>query len=273
MEKLPKHLMLELTSRCNYRCPFCYCVWHEFPALARPGLSTAAWKSVFARCVGAGADDLLFTGGEALLRKDLPELVAFARRLLPGGELSLFTNSSRLTEPLLRFFKRNRVHLATSLPGLATYGAMTGTRRTYRRVLEWIARAAELRWPMSVSLTATAANRSEFVQMYAAAMLSGAGSVQMGAMMAEGRGRQHPELMLTRPRWEALKREIRALPGAGSPVFCDELLCECRWQPPDLIRAFGNPEKVPCPAGKTFGVIGPSGRFRRCLHTVSERAF
>lgn len=29
-------MTLELTAKCNFRCPYCYCVWHEYPALAKP---------------------------------------------------------------------------------------------------------------------------------------------------------------------------------------------------------------------------------------------
>ena len=36
----------------------------------------------------------------------------------------------------------------------------------------------------------------------------------MGAMMAEGRGREHLDLMLTREEWERVKASIRELPDA-----------------------------------------------------------
>ena len=39
-------------------------------------------------------------------------------------------------------------------------------------------------------------------QFPVAAALSGASRIQMGAMMAEGRGREHLDLMLTREEWE-----------------------------------------------------------------------
>ena len=70
-DRLPKQLIFELTAKCNYRCPFCYCLWHEFPSLGAPELDTSGWKAVLDRCAESGVEDILFSGGEALLRPDL----------------------------------------------------------------------------------------------------------------------------------------------------------------------------------------------------------
>ncbi len=270
MPGVPRHLIFEITRKCNYACPFCYCVWHEFPELAKRGLSTAEWKEIIRMSLENGAEDILFTGGEALLRPDALELVEYTRKLAPGCQLALFTNGSRMTEDLLKRFRKLRVRLCTSLPGLKTYGEMTGTRRNYIRTLEFIARARELRWPLDVSLTATAANQHEFVEMFVSVVLSGAASIQAGAMMLEGRARHLTEQALSKAAWEELKTQIRALPNCRTSYhFCDEIICECREQPADYLAAFAlnNP---PCPAGRGFGVIGPSGYFRSCLHTVEN---
>lgn len=269
MNKFPRHMTLELTAKCNFRCPYCYCVWHEFPELGRPELTTDKWRQVLAKCAADGVDDLLFTGGEALLRKDLMKIIDAAKVLLPKAHHTLFTNASRLTESLIRTFKRKGVALATSLQGLSTYDEMTGTKRKFNRLLAVLARAAELKWPMSVSMTITKVNLHEAADMFVAAALSGAASIQVGAMMAEGRGRQHLELMLTRKEWEGVKESIRSLPDAHVPYsFCEEFICECRDQPASFRRRWTDPNHTPCPAGRDFGVIGPNGAFRTCLHTV-----
>ena len=259
MMRFPRHMTLELTAKCNFRCPYCYCLWHEFPEIGKPELDTAGWKAILDKCAEDGVEDLLFTGGEALLRPDLFTILSHARRRLPD-------------ETLIRRFKRQHVRLATSLQGLSTYGAMTGTRRSYRRLLALLARASELRWPISVSMTITKANLHEAADMFAAAALSGAAAIQVGPMMAGGRALAHPELMLARAKWNAVKDAIRALPNAGVPfTFSDEFFCECRHdQPPAHLRKkWRDPSHTPCPAGRDFGVIGPTGQFRACLHCVS----
>ncbi len=270
--RYPRHMTLELTAKCNFRCPYCYCVWHEYPALAKPELDTAGWRTVLEKCAADGVEDILFTGGEALLRPDLFEILGHARRLLPKASLSLFTNASRLDEALIVRFRRRRVQLATSLQGLATYGGMTGTRRSYRRLLTVIARAAELKWPMSVSMTITKANAHEAADMFAAAALSGAKAIQVGPMMLGGRAMSHSELMLSRDEWESVKARIRALPDARVPyTFCEEFICACRPDTPrKLLDEWGDKNRKPCPAGKSFGVVGPNGLYRTCLHTLID---
>ena len=268
---LPPHLILELTRHCNFRCPFCYCVWHECPELAKRDLPTRAWKRIIDRTLAGGVKSLLFTGGEILLRRDAEELVRYTRERAPECNLSLFTNGSRMTEDSLKRFRKLRVRLCTSLPGLRTYGAMTGTRRSCLPVLELLARAKELRWPFDVSLTATRVNAPEFADLFAAAAIAGARNIQAGAMMLEGRGRSRTDLALTPQEWNTLKEQIRALPGGKSRYqFCDEILCECRDQPPEYVALYGRSDAAPCSAGKAFGVIGPNGKFRRCLHTVTD---
>ena len=268
--KLPPHIILEVTRRCNYRCPFCYCVWHEFPELARPALGTAAWKTIIAECVDRGVRSFLFTGGEALLRRDIRELLDHARRLLPDGEICLFANGSRLSDEVLRYLKRRRIRGATSLQGLRTYGELTGTRRTYRPLLRTVARAAELKWPLSVSITVCRVNLAEAVDMFVAAALSHPSSIQIGAVITEGRARRRPDLMLSPAKWFEFKEKIRELPDCGVPYsFCDEFYCRCRDCPAERRERFGGEGKA-CAAGRDFGVIGPDGKFRKCLHTVDE---
>lgn len=271
MIKLPPHLTLELTAKCNYACPYCYCVWHESGKRPPRDRSTDQWKKILDRCAEDGVKSLSFSGGEPLLRKDLRELIRYAKKLLPDARLDLFTNNSRVKEDDFFFFKENRIHLSTSLQGLRSYGAMTGTRRTYCKTLDFLLFAAENNWRAGVSMTATKANLFEFEDMYAAAILAGAKNIQMGAMMPEGRGRNHLDLTLSRAEWNALKQRICALPHGDVPFsFCDEMLCICREQPADLLERFGDPEQKTCPAGKDFGVIGPDGHFRRCLHHTAS---
>ena len=73
--------------------------------------------------------------------------------------------------------------------------------------------------------------------------------------MPEGRARNRLDLTLSREEWTELKAEIRKQDYGIPYTFCDELICECRDQPPEYLARFGNPNITPCQAGKVFGVI------------------
>jgi len=85
-----------------------------------------------------------------------------------------------------------------------------------------------------------------------------------------GRAATNQELMISRAEWEEVKRSIRALPDAHVPYsFCDEFICYCRADTPGpLIEKWESQDRTPCPAGKSFGVIGPNGLYRTCLHSL-----
>ena len=92
----PSQVYIDITSRCNCRCVMCH-VWKSEPA---DELSTQAWVDVLrdiARWPGPGTK-VNISGGEPLLRADLPELLGEAARL--GLAVGFVTNGSLITEEL-----------------------------------------------------------------------------------------------------------------------------------------------------------------------------
>src|SRR5215467_2081890 len=91
--RIATDLRVSLTDRCNLRCAYC------MPAegldwLPRPWLLT---DDEVARLVGIGVarlgiTEVRFTGGEPLLRRGLPGIVARAAALRPRPEISVTTN-------------------------------------------------------------------------------------------------------------------------------------------------------------------------------------
>ena len=88
----PYRMDLALTYRCNNRCPHCY--------VARspdyPEMDTDTWKAVLDRVWEVSIPHVCFTGGEATLREDLVELVAYAEGL--GLVTGLLTHGRRLSD-------------------------------------------------------------------------------------------------------------------------------------------------------------------------------
>src|SRR5690606_28805414 len=75
----PFWLLAELTYRCPLQCP--YCSNPVEMARIKDELDTETWLRVMTEARKLGAVQLGFSGGEPLVREDLTELVAQARRL------------------------------------------------------------------------------------------------------------------------------------------------------------------------------------------------
>ena len=91
------YLRLSVTDRCNLRCR--YCMPNGLPANMRSGELSPAELGLVGEVAGAlGVRRIRLTGGEPLMRADLPAVIeAFARA--PGiEEVSLTTNGLRLAE-------------------------------------------------------------------------------------------------------------------------------------------------------------------------------
>ena len=88
----PYRMDLAVTYRCNNDCAHCY------NARERnfPELKTEEWYRIIDELWALGVPHVVFTGGEATLRNDLPELIQHAER---NGQITgLNTNARRLAD-------------------------------------------------------------------------------------------------------------------------------------------------------------------------------
>ena len=85
-------LRLSVTDRCNFRCQYCMPA-EGLPWLARDEiLSFEEIERVVRVLVAMGVRDVRLTGGEPLVRRELPTLVRMLRGIADLRELSLTTN-------------------------------------------------------------------------------------------------------------------------------------------------------------------------------------
>ena len=107
-----KNLRLSVTDRCNLRCSYCM-PEAEYVWLPRQDIlhfeEMSTLIDVFVR---AGVDRVRLTGGEPLLRRDLPELIRMIARKAAIRDLALTTNGVLLAE-LARPLHRAGLHRLT----------------------------------------------------------------------------------------------------------------------------------------------------------------
>lgn len=142
----PLTLRVSLLQRCQYDCAYCR-PGSVTPRVPRQELLGAGEYHALAALLGeAGVTRVRFTGGEPLLRPDLPEIVGAFRAALPHADLAVTTNGQLLGEqlvPLARAgLRRATVHVDSLDP--TRYRALMGNHAEVSGVLAAVleARAA-----------------------------------------------------------------------------------------------------------------------------------
>ena len=93
-----KSMRISITDRCNFRCRYCMPA-EGLPWLPRADILTFEEIARIASVATAlGVEQLRLTGGEPLVRRDVPDLVQLLKPLPGLRSLSLTTNGTRLPQ-------------------------------------------------------------------------------------------------------------------------------------------------------------------------------
>ncbi len=126
--RLPSHLLQfskdkhpvvvwNITRRCNLRCVHCYA--HAKDQSFADELTTAQGKQLLDDLAQFGSPVTLFSGGEPCVRKDLPELAAYA--VEKGMRAVISTNGTLITRELAETLKAIGLsYVGVSLDGMKT---------------------------------------------------------------------------------------------------------------------------------------------------------
>jgi len=124
--QLPSHLLQfsadkkpvvvwNVTRRCNLRCVHCYA--HATDQADQGELTTVQGKALLDDLAAFGVPVVLFSGGEPLVRKDLPELASYA--VGKGMRAVISTNGTLITAPVARTLKEIGLsYVGISLDGM-----------------------------------------------------------------------------------------------------------------------------------------------------------
>lgn len=97
--RVVKDLRISVTPRCNFRCTYCdpLGTGHADPIGT---VTVEDVANVVDAAVGLGMTSVRFTGGEPLLRKELPEMIRHAKRVAGVPDVAITTNASLLARRL-----------------------------------------------------------------------------------------------------------------------------------------------------------------------------
>jgi MoaA/NifB/PqqE/SkfB family radical SAM enzyme len=145
---ITKRIDLNLGYSCNARCKFCYYVTDVTSRNRDKDLSTEEARHVLKRHRRRGMEVVDLTGGEPTIRKDIVELVRYAKRELGYRHVGLITNGIRLRN---REFAAHLVEagaddflfsLHGSLPGM--HDEMTGVPGSFDKLIRGVQNVKDL---------------------------------------------------------------------------------------------------------------------------------
>ena len=271
----PKTIVLELTYRCNHKCLFCSCPWENdvdgFPKYEKgTELDLEQWKQALDILAKGGVKNVSISGGEALLKPELLDVLAYIRKkkvFNKNASIVLISNGLAMNEAYLAAFKKYNVHLSLSLPGLETFEKHTGHDNA-KRVLHWLRRAKEEGVATTVNVTVTNINYNELYETIAHGLIAGADTVLLNRFLVGGRGiRYQDELSLTNEQLNGMldtAETVLTKSKRWGAVGTEYPLCIISKGKEHYKRlAIG----TLCAAGTQFFVIDPSGLMSVCNHS------
>ena len=192
---VPHVVAWNLTRRCNLECAHCY--------ISAGPTETAADELTTAECLRIAGEILelnpapmfILSGGEPLLRDDLPLIAEFAARR--GATVVVGTNGTMLTDERIATLKNAGVSgVAVSIDSLDSrrHDNFRHGRGSLDATTEALARLREQRLDFIIQTTATKGNRGELGRIVEWAAQQGAVSFNLYFLVATGRGARLSDL-------------------------------------------------------------------------------
>ncbi len=174
-KRLPSHLLQfssdkrpvivwNITRRCNLKCVHCYA--HAVAEDGSNELTTAEGKRLIDDLADFGVPVILFSGGEPLLRADLPELAAYA--VEKGIRAVISTNGTRITKERAAEFKRIGLsYVGISLDGMETVNdRFRGIKGAFADAMRGIEHCQEAGVKVGLRFTINKTNAEEIPKIF-----------------------------------------------------------------------------------------------------------
>jgi PqqA peptide cyclase len=209
MDSGPFGLLAELTYRCPLACA--YCSNPVTMADYTDELSAVEWRRVLREARDLGVLQCHLSGGEPLLRRDLPDLVACAHEL--GLYTNLITSAlglSRQRAVGLRDAGLDHVQISVQADEAALSNRIAGTP-SYERKLSAMRLVKELGWPLTVNVVLHRHNIDRIAEVLALAESVGADRVELANTQYYGWAwRNRDALLPSRAQLAAAEEVVRA---------------------------------------------------------------
>ena len=245
------------TNKCNLHCKHCYQNAGESRA---EELTTAEARELIDGIARAGFRIMIFSGGEALLRPDILELVSYASS--KGLRPVFGTNGTLLTPEIVRALKASgAAAMGISLDSLDRdkHNAFRGDETAFDHTLPFQLHTTVMDW-----------NRDEICDVIDFAVEKGAMAAYLFFLIPVGRGVFIEDSALEVQAYEELLQRImmkqKEIPIPIKPTCAPQFTRVAKQLGVTLDRRFTRG----CLAGLTYCIVSPVGMVRPCAYMTEE---
>jgi Fe-coproporphyrin III synthase len=229
--RLPSHLLQfskdkkpvvvwNITRRCNLKCVHCYAHAQETPSAEE--LSTQEGKALIDDLADFGVPVILFSGGEPLVRQDLPELADYAVK--KGMRAVISTNGTLITPEMARTLKKIGLsYVGISLDGLESINdRFRGVKGSFSKAMAGIKNCQEAGIKVGLRFTINKFNVDEIPRVFDLLETMGLPRVCFYHLVYAGRGSEMVKEDLTheasRAAVDLIMDRTRALHDQGKQM-------------------------------------------------------
>jgi radical SAM protein with 4Fe4S-binding SPASM domain len=263
-------LVFEVTQRCNHLCLHCYNAWkNAAPYPTAEELSTADTLAMLDKVLEeSGAKLISLSGGEPLLRPDLPQIVDFLAAR--GVATNLICNGSLVTEDVIARLGPDAISIY-ELPLLsvdrAIHDKLSGAPGAFDKTTLAIANLKAARQRVVAVFVATRLNLHTWPETAELAFALGVDGIMFNRFNPGGEGCRHiRELQASPEELQAALDTAEAFSERyGLGISCSIAMPPCLFNTAKYKRlSFGF-----CAAGssRAYYTIDPVGNLRPCNHS------
>lgn len=263
--------VFEVTQRCNHDCLHCYNAWKnpvDYPTGELPTGDTLAMLGKLLDETGASLVSL--SGGEPLLRPDLPQIVDFLTER--GIAVNLITNGGLITTDVIARLTPDKISI-WEVPLLSCerdiHDRMSGAPGAFDKVTQAIAELKLARERVVGVFVATKLNLHTWRETAELAVALGLDGVMFNRFNPGGRGRENIALLQASPQDVQAALDIAEQMSAAYdlPISCSIAMPPCLFDTGRYERlTFGF-----CAAGteRAYYTLDPLGNVRPCNHSTT----
>lgn len=195
-----EHVNLEVTRNCNLNCKHCM----EGGAHETDELTLEEIYSLINEFAEMKVLSVVLTGGEPLMRKDLPEII---HRLTERNIKSyVFTNGTLIDKDFIKKIKDDNVLIRFSVDGIDadTHDYIRGDGN-YAKTISAIKECVKEGIDTGISITVNKKNINQYFDIIKMCQELGVKEIEASEIVAKGNAKINKELMLEQPELEQLR--------------------------------------------------------------------